>query len=111
MTDPNVYQQGYPPVYQQTVVAPPAPLTELTGGMKAAWFFIGFMSGLVGLLIAYATSRGKYDKVQSDTVKFAAIGWGVQWAVSILTMCLMWFAFAAVFSQMMNLLQTTPYLN
>jgi hypothetical protein len=75
------YQQ---PIYAQPAYYPPAPQTELSGGPKVAWFFIGFLGGIIGILLAYATNVDKAPKVKSDAVKFSAIGLGAQIVLSIL---------------------------
>jgi hypothetical protein len=54
----------------------------LTGGPKAAWFFIGFLLGIPGILLAYVTNIDKFPKVKSDALKFSAIGYAVTFAIS-----------------------------
>ena len=94
MTDPNI-QYSYAP-------QPPQPLTALGGGAKAAWFFIGFFMGLPGLLLAYATSRDQYSQVQSETVRFAVIGFLVSLAVVLLMSCVLPAVFATVMAGILS---------
>lgn len=70
-------QQPYAqPVYTQPVY-PPAPLTKLSGGMKFAWFVIGALVGIPGILLAWVCNADKYPQVKNDAVKFSAIGFAV----------------------------------
>lgn len=64
------------PVYAQPVY-PPAPLTKLSGGMKFAWFVIGALVGIPGILLAWVCNADKYPQVKNDAVKFSAIGFAV----------------------------------
>jgi hypothetical protein len=50
-----------------------------TTGFHAGGFFLGFLLGLIGVLIAYLIN----DEKKSNRVKWAWIGWGV-WVVLIL---------------------------
>ena len=84
---PPTYQQ---PTYQQQPaqpVAAPAPLTQLSGGMKFGWFVIGVLVGIPGILIAWLANVDKLPQVKADAVKFSAIGlvvWAVLWALACL---------------------------
>lgn len=70
-------QQPYTqPVYTQ-LVYPPAPLMKLSGGMKFAWFVIGALVGIPGILLAWVCNADKYPQVKNDAVKFSAIGFAV----------------------------------
>lgn len=70
-------QQPYTqPVYTQPVY-PPAPLMKLSGGMKFAWFVIGALVGIPGILLAWVCNADKYPQVKNDAVKFSAIGFAV----------------------------------
>ncbi|MCL1879669.1 MAG: spore coat protein SP96 [Actinomycetia bacterium] len=99
MPDPNAPQPQYAPSQPQYVPTPqpyvppapqqPQPLTMLSGGMKAAWFFIGFLLGIPGILIAYATNQDKLPNVKSECIKFSAIGFGISIALWVL-MGILW---------------------
>lgn len=70
-------QQPYAqPMYAQPVY-PPAPLMKLSGGMKFAWFVIGALVGIPGILLAWVCNADKYPQVKNDAVKFSAIGFAV----------------------------------
>ena len=70
-------QQPYAqPTYAQPVY-PPAPLVKLSGGMKFAWFVIGALVGIPGILLAWVCNADKYPQVKHDAVKFSAIGFAV----------------------------------
>lgn len=56
---------------------PPAPLVKLSGGMKFAWFVIGALVGIPGILLAWVCNADKYPQVKNDAVKFSAIGFAV----------------------------------
>ncbi|MCL2883501.1 MAG: hypothetical protein FWF30_03425 [Coriobacteriia bacterium] len=79
-------QAYYVPVSAPVQYAPgPAPVaTELTGGVKAAWFFIGFLLGIPGILIAFATNWSKPQPIKSGAIKFSAIGMAVNIALMII---------------------------
>ena len=64
------------PTYAQPVY-PPAPLVKLSGGMKFAWFVIGALVGIPGILLAWVCNADKYPQVKNDAVKFSAIGFAV----------------------------------
>ena len=64
------------PMYAQPVY-PPAPLMKLSGGMKFAWFVIGAVVGIPGILLAWVCNADKYPQVKNDAVKFSAIGFAV----------------------------------
>lgn len=64
------------PMYAQPVY-PPAPLMKLSGGMKFAWFVIGALVGIPGILLAWVCNADKYPQVKNDAVKFSAIGFAV----------------------------------
>ena len=64
------------PMYAQPVY-PPAPLMKLSGGMKFAWFVIGALVGIPGILRAWVCNADKYPQVKNDAVKFSAIGFAV----------------------------------
>ena len=81
-------QQPYAqPTYAQPVY-PPAPLMKLSGGMKFAWFVIGALVGIPGIILAWVCNVDKYPQVKSDAVKFSAIGFAV-WIVLGILLCMM----------------------
>ena len=70
-----------PPLYgAPQPVYPPAPLMQLTGGMKFAWVVIGALMGIPGIIIAWLVNVDKMPQVKSDALKFAVIGF-VIWIV------------------------------
>lgn len=87
------YSQAQPhqpyaqPLYAQPVY-PPAPLTKLSGGMKFAWFVIGALVGIPGIILAWVCNVDKYPQVKTDAVKFSAIGFAV-WIVLGILCCMM----------------------
>ena len=58
----------------------PAPLMQLTGGMKFAWLVVGALLGIPGIIIAWLVNVDKMPQVKSDALKFAIIGF-VIWIV------------------------------
>lgn len=72
-------QQPYGQPYQQPVYAP-APLMQLTGGMKFGWLVIGALMGIPGIVLAWLVNADKAPQVKSDALKFAIIGF-VIWIV------------------------------
>ena len=72
---PYAQAQQHQPYAQP--VYPPAPLTKLSGGMKFAWFVIGALVGIPGILLAWVCNADKYPQVKNDAVKFSAIGFAV----------------------------------
>ena len=81
---PPMGQQMPPqPVYgapQPQPVYAPAPLMQLTGGMKFAWLVVGALMGIPGIIIAWLVNVDKMPQVKSDALKFAIIGF-VIWIV------------------------------
>lgn len=53
-------------------ITPASPVTGWTGGQKAGWFFVGFLGGIVGILLASLSNVGRPDR--STATKFAIIG-------------------------------------
>lgn len=84
---PQPQQPYVQPVYAQPVYQP-APLTKLTGGMKFAWFVIGALVGIPGIILAWVCNVDKYPQAKSDAVKFSAIGFAV-WIVLGILLCMM----------------------
>ncbi|WP_080802170.1 spore coat protein SP96 [Arabiibacter massiliensis] len=82
---PQPQQPQQPPMYaapqpqpQAPVFYPPAPLMQLTGGMKFAWLAIGLLMGIPGLILAWLVNVDKAQQVKSDALKFAIIGFAIQ---------------------------------
>lgn len=65
---------------QPQPVYAPAPLMQLTGGMKFAWLVVGALMGIPGIIIAWLVNVDKMPQVKSDALKFAIIGF-VIWIV------------------------------
>lgn len=58
-------------------VPAPAPLMQLTGGMKFGWALVGIGFGLWGILLAWLVNADKMPQVKSDAIKFTVIGFVV----------------------------------
>ena len=81
---PPAQPQPQQPMYgapqpQPQAFYPPAPLMQLTGGMKFAWLVVGALLGIPGIIIAWLVNVDKMPQVKSDALKFAIIGF-VIWA-------------------------------
>lgn len=68
------------PQPQAQAFYPPAPLMQLTGGMKFAWLVVGALMGIPGIIIAWLVNVDKMPQVKSDALKFSIIGF-VIWIV------------------------------
>ena len=68
------------PQPQPQAFYPPAPLMQLTGGMKFAWLVVGALLGIPGIIIAWLVNVDKMPQVKSDALKFSIIGF-VIWVV------------------------------
>lgn len=68
------------PQPQPQAFYPPAPLMQLTGGMKFAWLVVGALMGIPGIIIAWLVNVDKMPQVKSDALKFSIIGF-VIWVV------------------------------
>lgn len=76
-------QPQQPPMYaapqpQPQAFYPPAPLMQLTGGMKFAWLVVGALMGIPGLILAWLVNVDKMPQVKNDALKFAIIGFAIQ---------------------------------
>jgi ABC-type methionine transport system permease subunit len=69
---------------------------QMTGGVKAAWFFIGFLGSVVGILLAFACNWDRPQKIKGDAIKFSAIGFGVSIACGIIFVILYVFLILAI---------------
>ncbi len=74
------YQQPMYGAPQPQAAYLPAPLMQLTGGMKFAWLVVGALLGIPGIIIAWLVNVDKMPQVKSDALKFAIIGF-VIWIV------------------------------
>lgn len=75
---PSYQPQPQPPVYM------PAPLMELTGGMKFGWFVVGALLGIPGIVISWLVNVDKLPQVKSDALKWTIIGFVVWIAIQVL---------------------------
>lgn len=87
MGQPQPQPQAQPPYVPQPVY-PPAPLMQLTGGMKFGWLVVGALLGIPGIIIAWLANADKVAQVKSDALKFSIIGF-VIWIVLGLLLSLM----------------------
>lgn len=97
---PQPQQPQQPPMYapQPQPVYPPAPLMQLTGGMKFGWLVVGLLIGIPGVVIAWLVNVDKMPQVKSDAVKFSLIGL----AISIVLGLLLGFAIGGLFVAMLS---------
>ena len=70
--------QQMPP--QQQPMYMPAPLMQLTGGMKFGWFVVGALMGIPGIVISWLVNVDKLPQVKSEALKWTIIGF-VVWIV------------------------------
>ncbi|OUO92051.1 hypothetical protein B5F40_01585 [Gordonibacter sp. An230] len=91
-------QPQHPPAYapqpQPQPFYPPAPLMQLTGGMKFGWLVVGLFIGVAGVVIAWLVNVDKLPQVKKDAVKFSLIGF----AISIILWLLYSFAIGSLFA-------------
>lgn len=80
----------------------PAPLMQLTGGMKFGWFVVGALLGVPGIVIAWLINVDKFPQVKSDALKWTIIGFAVWIALGILISILIGGMFAAMFAGAMG---------
>ena len=78
-------QPQQPPTGQQMPPQPqpmymPAPLMQLTGGMKFGWFVVGALMGIPGIVISWLVNVDKLPQVKSEALKWTIIGF-VVWIV------------------------------
>lgn len=83
---PPAYQAAMPqqpPMGQAPMpqpVYPPAPLMQLTGGMKFGWFVVGALLGIGGIVVSWLVNVDKMPQVKSEALKWTIIGFAV-WVV------------------------------
>ena len=90
------------PAPQPVYAAGPAPLTQLTGGMKFGWLVVGFLLGIGGIVLAWLTDVDKCPHVKSEALKFAIIGFVVQIVLGIVLGLTMGALFTAAVSSAMG---------
>ena len=78
------YGMSGAPVPPSVQPMPGMPLMQLTGGMKAGWFFVGFLLGPVGILLAWLINLTNFPEVKSGALKFSLIGCAVTIVLAIL---------------------------
>ncbi|MEG2517893.1 MAG: spore coat protein SP96 [Raoultibacter sp.] len=61
----------------------PAPLMQMTGGMKFGYGVLGFLMSLPGVLIAWLINADKVPPMKSDALKFSLIGFAVSIVIGI----------------------------
>ena len=71
-----------------------------SGGFKAAWFFVGFLLGIGGILVAFGSTWGRPQEIKSEAIKFAIIGCIVTFVIGICSALTLGTMFYAVFEQM-----------
>lgn len=84
--------------YQQPPMYAPAPLMQLTGGMKFGWLVVGAMLGIPGIVIAWLTNVDKAPQVKSEALKFAIIGFVIWIVIGFLFGLLIGGMFSALFA-------------
>ena len=82
---PPAQPQPQQPMYgapqpQPQAFYPPAPLMQLTGGMKFGWFVVGALMGIPGIVISWLVNVDKLPQVKSEALKWTIIGF-VVWIV------------------------------
>jgi len=60
--------------------------------LKVAWFFVGFLLGIAGILVAYVTTHDKPSITSKDAIMFSAIGFGATFVMGFLS-----FIFTTIF--------------
>ncbi len=98
--------QPHPPAYQapQPVYAP-APLVQLTGGMKFGWFVVGALLGIGGIVLSWLVNADKLPQVKSDALKWTIIGFAV-WVVLGIVLSMM---FAGMIAAMIGAAGASSY--
>lgn len=79
------------PAWQQPAPGPagypssPAPLVQLTGGLKFAWLAVGVLLSLGGVLVAWLANFDRAPELKREIIKWAAIGFAIRCVLSILS--------------------------
>ena len=76
-------QAGFTPQPAPQPIFVPAPLQQLTGGMKFAWAVIGALLGIPGVVLAWVCNVDKIPAVKNDAVKFSVIGFAIWIALGV----------------------------
>jgi hypothetical protein len=95
----NAYQQPMPS-YAQVPYGQSEP--KMTGGPKAAWFFVGFFLGIAGIILAYACNWDKAQNIKTESIKFSAIGFAATIVLAICTTCVFGSLIVASIEQLIN---------
>lgn len=88
---------------------PPAPLMQLTGGMKFAWLVIGALMGIPGIIISWLVNVDKMPQVKSDALKFTVIGFVINIVFWFIMSFLITGAISAAVYGMMNSMDMGSY--
>lgn len=92
------YQAQQQTCCQQQPYQQPLPLQQLSGGMKFAWFAVGFLIGIAGPLVAWLTNLDKAPRVKSDALKWSIIGAVVGIALNMISVTFLLGSVAALSS-------------
>lgn len=92
------YQAQQQTYCQQQPHQQPLPLQQLSGGMKFAWFAVGFLIGIAGPLVAWLTNLDKAPRVKSDALKLSIIGAVVGIALNMISVTFLLGSVAALSS-------------
>lgn len=106
--------QPQQPVYgapqpQPQAFYPPAPLMQLTGGMKFAWLVVGALMGIPGIIISWLVNVDKMPQVKSDALKFTVIGFVINIVFWFIMSFLITGAISAAVYGMMGSLDSGSY--
>ena len=85
--DPRYGAPAGTPPYQQPVQqmqGAPAPLTQLTGGMKAAWAAVGLLGGVTGVILAWLINVNKAPQIKNEALKWCFVGLALNIVASII---------------------------
>ena len=88
--------------YEQTM---PAPLTQLTGGMKFGWLVVGFFLNIPGMVIAWLVNVDKHPQVKHDAIMWSVIGF----VIAIVLELIASIVFAGVMVNMISALANSGY--
>ncbi|MRX83964.1 spore coat protein SP96 [Eggerthella guodeyinii] len=97
------------PQPQPQAFYPPAPLMQLTGGMKFAWLVVGALMGIPGIIISWLVNVDKMPQVKSDALKFTVIGFVINIVFWFIMSFLITGAISAAVYGMMGSLDSGSY--
>lgn len=111
---PQPQPQPQQPMYgapqpQPQAFYPPAPLMQLTGGMKFAWLVVGALMGIPGIIISWLVNVDKMPQVKSDALKFTVIGFVINIVFWFIMSFLITGAISAAVYGMMGSLDSGSY--